>query len=527
MINVTRYLYRREIKLETILTGLLLGGLSLLLILEMVFSLGWRMEHDTPNLHYVAFLIDRFDMAPYRDIFETNMPGVYLFHLTIGKLFGYGDLAFRWVDVIWLLALLAVTACILWRFGKRVAWAGAVLFGLSYLQFGPSMSLQRDYVGLLPAATAVLIALSSRLTNKKIAYFLVGFFFGLAAALKPHLALGLPVVLLFLLIENVQAANQPNRKTWLLLAFKITLLALAGFLIPLAVTLIWVWRQGVWADFVDLFSNYLPLYLQLDGQHQIVVGFARFSYLLRKYKTLGGFALWLTPAALGVYLVLFKANLGARSRRAAWMLAALTGVYSLYPIFSGQFFDYHWLPFLYFVVGLAALVLVPLSPSTAWAERLFPLFILIVTLFFMVQTAPNLRKQLLGKPPPPPKDGLVDEIAAALRAAGAEPGDAVQPLDWTGGTMQAMLLTEAKLATPFIYDYYFYHHPSEPVIQELRRQFMSALASEPPPFMIENEEKARVSGPGTTSEFPELRQFIAQNYEVVVSTEKFKIFARR
>ncbi|MCD4654578.1 hypothetical protein K8T06_11695, partial [bacterium] len=76
--------------------GILLTLLTLLLLLKAFTTLNWRMEHDTPLLHYTAFLMDKYELVPYRDIFETSMPGTFAFHYSIGKLFGYGDTSFRW-----------------------------------------------------------------------------------------------------------------------------------------------------------------------------------------------------------------------------------------------------------------------------------------------------------------------------------------------------------------------------------------------------------------------------------------------
>ena len=59
-----------------------------LLVLNAFGSLGWRIEHDAPLMHYVAFLLDKYDRVPYRDIFDMNMPGTYACHYLIGKLFG-------------------------------------------------------------------------------------------------------------------------------------------------------------------------------------------------------------------------------------------------------------------------------------------------------------------------------------------------------------------------------------------------------------------------------------------------------
>ncbi len=103
---------------------------------------------------------------------------------------------------------------------------------------------------------------------------------------------------------------------------------------------------------------------------------------------------------------------------------------------------------------------------------------------------------------PPPKDGRVDEIAAFLQS-NFKPGDLVQPLDWTGGAVHAMLIARAQLATRFVYDFHFYHHISSPYIQGLRGQFIESMKETRPRFVIQitADDKPWVSGPDTTREF--------------------------
>lgn len=108
-------------------------------------------------MHYVAYLINEHNFVPYRDIFEVNMPGTYLFHIAIGKLFGYSDFAFRIVDIIWIIATLTVTWLVMKPAGQITAMASCLLFGNIYLSFGPSLSLQRDVIAILPIAIAFLI----------------------------------------------------------------------------------------------------------------------------------------------------------------------------------------------------------------------------------------------------------------------------------------------------------------------------------------------------------------------------------
>jgi hypothetical protein len=482
------------------------------------------MVHDTPLLHYVAFLLDRFDYVVYRDVFETSMPGTILFHLAIGKLFGYGDLAFRLVDLAWLGSLLAVTWHLMRRFGRRVAWASVVLFGLSYFQHGQNMSLQRDYLAVLPISMAVLLAASRRpWRSPTIQLCLIGLLFGLAATIKPHLAIGLPLVLLFYWRHPDQIfTTVPPVSPWLIGAF-----ALVGFFIPVAGAVLWVCSQGAWLYFWEMISQYLSLHLQLTRTHETIFGIDRLRYLIHSHQELGGRSIWLTPACLGVYMAVFEAQLSHKKTSLIYLLIGLAILYSLYPILAGQFFNYHWMPFQYFIVILAALAAIRLpQPSPSPFKRLFPILLLGVTLYLGLNLPEGFLGQLEGLAPPPPKYGRVDEIASFLQSR-LEPGDLVQPLDWTGGAVHAMLLARAKAATPFIYDYHFYHHISHPYIQLLRQRFIQQLTQTKPRFVVAIlTDKPWVSGADTSREFKELNDFLTSHYTSSVRNDGYIIYER-
>ena len=132
--------------------------------------------------------------------------------------------------------------------------------------------------------------------------------------------------------------------------------------------------------------------------------------------------------------------------------------------------------------------------------------------------------QASGRPLPAPNGGRADEIGEFLKSAHLGPNDRVQPLDWTGGAVHAMLLAEARPATRFIYNYHFYHHMSEDYIQGLRAEFLHDLGAQSPRFIVEVSASPRPVGPGTTTEFPELSAFIARNYRAVRRGDAYTIF---
>lgn len=505
--------------LDTTLSYGLLLLLTLLLTGEAILSLQWRMVHDTPLLHYVAFLLDQYHYIPYKDIFETSMPGTFLFHLALVNMFGYGDFAFRLVDLAWLAALLIVTWRIMSNFSPRVAWAGVVLFGLSYFQYGPSMSLQRDYVAMLPIATAVLLAISGLPVRPVVQAGMIGLLFGLSATIKPHLAMGLPLLLLFLWRQR------PDR-SWRLL-FELGGGGAAGLVAAPAATMFWLWSQGALPYFWEMSTRYLPLHLGLTRTHETISGLQRVRYLIDAHQDLGGRALWLVPASLGSYMSLTGSRLSKKQQQIMMLLIALTVAYSLYPVIAGQFFLYHWMPFQYFVVILSGLVFIRPPTAHSLIQRLFPIVILGVTLYVALDLPPGFTQQLRGAPPPAPKGGRVDEIALFLQSRLNE-WDRVQPLDWTGGAVHAMLIAQAQNATPFIYDYHFYHHISHPFIQELRSRFLQQFQQAAPRFVIEIQtQKPWVTGPDTSREFVELEEILETEYSSVFAGNGYVIYERR
>jgi len=474
------------------LTNILLALLAAYLITQAVYSTRWQIAHDEAPLLYEAFLMQSGQM-PYRDLFDFQMPGSFLAYFALGALSGFNAFRLRLLDLLILAAILAVTYFALKRFGKAPALAAALLFGLKYLQGGPSMSLQREYLLLIFLAPAVYISLLDEMTPRL--RLTLGVLFGLAALIKPHAAIGLIPMLAADLWAFVKRPSL------------ILLPAAAGFLLPIVAVFAWLGFTGALTPFLSIATNYWGLYSQINGQMEITSGAERMSLLLTQTLHLGGHALWLIPAAIGVY---FNQN------KKTWLLVSLALCYALYPAFSGQFFPYHYIPFTYFIILLAALAF-NVKRSTLNVLS----FVLILSLLLPSQT---FIRQLQGKPLSTSTDRAT-QIARFLEK-NLEDGDTVQPLDWTGGSLLAMLETRARIATPYVFDFYFYHHVSNPYIQSLRADFLTDLQSANPRFIIEVTaiDKPWVSGADTSREFPELRVFLDENYSVAIQKDDYTIY---
>ena len=513
---------------------LVLALLTTVFLVKLVQSLGWRLQFDTAIMHYVAYLINEHSFAPYRDIFEINMPGSYLVHMAVGKMFGYSDLAFRMADVTWLVATLTVTWLIMMPAGRVAAWASCLLFGLLYLGAGPYMGFQRDFLAILPMAIALLIATQRRpWYSSKLIHFLLGVLFALATLIKPHMVIGLPVLVVYSCIQGGYDSKSAGKlmKACIVGGF----FALFGLSLALAIPLLWLWKVGSIYSFWEILSSYLPLYLQMDLDHSFVDSSSRFKQSLMLYLDFGGFAVLLMSSIFSVCYI-WVMPLFVELRKLAILLLLSTIIYSIYVAIGGRFLPYHWIPYIYFACLCTGLILA--SPLTGNLNNsfkvIFPLFAFIFIVMVTVKPAeavlqlPGSVLQLMHghlPPAPPPKNGRVDEIAAYLNM-NLSTTDRVQPLDWDGGALHGMLLAKAITATPYICDFQLYHHVSTPYIQGLRRDFLADLEQATPAFIIDMHEKTKVTGIDTTSDFPELEAFIEKHYSKDYGGNGFDILKR-
>ena len=595
----------------------LLLPLTALFLLQLAASLKWRLAHDTPIFHYIAWLMDQYGAIPYKDIFEpTGLPGTLCFHLAIGKLFGYGDLPFRLVDVVLLSGLCMATFLFMKQFGGAAGWASAVLFGLSYLLYGPIMSLQRDYLGVILIAGALLCLLQPQASRTCLRAFGIGMFFGCAFLIKPHLIIGLPVILIgFAKASQIPAPRgsrqgltgmgfhapvsskttdslpgrgkgrvpesadcarpcdppqplpggeftaSPCKNPYLKgegirVAARIFLAAAAGFAFPVTFTVCWLLTKDAFGAFLDSTFEAIPLYSQITGtsvffsgsgvhllypkipgSSTTISGDQRLIYLWYNFSNLGRYQGWLPAAAFGVYLALRTFSRQCVQRVYAQMTWVLAVAYSLYPVLAGKFWAYHYMPFLYFLLLTVSLSLSHIHPSAPRrrtrlkTRHLFSVVVFVISLFLSIDLLATLDRVVTqldrAYVPPAPEGGRCDEIANWLRLH-LRPGDLVQPLDVVdGGVIHAMLMTRTRIATKFIADMHFYHHVNDPYIQQLRREFLRELQAARPRVIIDALFKPYFSGPDATGNFPELQQFLAEQYVIVVNTPRYRIYERK
>jgi hypothetical protein len=360
---------------------------------------------------------------------------------------------------------------------------------------------------------------------------LVGVLFGCAETLKPQALIGLPPVLLYLMLQpRLFPGAGPRRQESVVVMGG---LALAGFLLPLGAVALWLGHSGALPAFLRMVTHDWPLYAQLNvAPRQVPLAQpAHTWWVLRNLALMSGLFMLVAWAALGAWVGIVSARLApasqaSRARRySVWLLVALAGAYWLYPATS-QFWLYHWIPCLFFLLGLGALCLARLPEEVPRLARVIPVLVLGLVVGFTWLPPAGWVTGLRGQPIRPESADRTDAMTAYLHAH-LRPGDTVQALDWTGGAIEAMLHARARPATRLLCDCALAHHVHSPYMRALRAAFMQQLARSRPRFVLEvlGAAKPMVSGPDVSYDFPELRAFLAANYEIAVRGKDYVIYS--
>lgn len=482
------------------------------LMLLVAVSLSWPLLHDSPILFYLARQIVHYDKLPYQELFDMNMPATYFLYALLDILSFHSATALRLIDIGLLIVLSVISSRIVPTGGKWERMYAMLMFPIVYLALGPRLSLQREYLALIPLSIAGYCILNPDRRSASLTFFVFGLGFGCAAAIKPHLLIGLPFAIACMLTPSGKRTLVPGSfpNFWIV---GLPLMA-AGILIPLAATIAYVLVIGVHKDFLDLWSRYLPLYGQITYSLTILPSDQQTNYHLF-HMIWGNFRfplLILGFVALGFHFR--AAERWSQERFRILFLGSQCLAYWLYPRISGQYWYYHWLPLTYWMI-------IALSSLSTLDRHRFPGFVrtigAVLLLAWTFTLAQSGMKWVSSKDPPAfARARLANDLATYLKK-NLQADDSVQPLDWTqAGLVHGLYLADARLATSFVYEFHFYHHTSTPYIMALRDRFLTELRSNRPRFIIEGlPGPPYLRGPDTSESFEALKQFVDSHYRLV------------
>ena len=203
-------------------------------------------------------------------------------------------------------------------------------------------------------------------------------------------------------------------------------------------------------------------------------------------------------------------------------------MYSIYPVFAGKFWQYHWLIFYYFRYITELALFCGAGGGSEQIKTPFPRVRASAHNRSSYSYAGSVFAQFspVGYHSWNPQNGRVGEIASYLKSH-MKTGDTVQPLDFTGGALHAMLLAKSEIATPYPYDILFHYPVSSSYIQNLRKNFLQRLTEGNSRFIISIiGDRQWLSGPDTTREFEELETLIDSHYRKVLEGKGYILYER-
>ncbi len=461
------------------------------------------MIHDAPIMHYVAWLVS-LGAVPYRDVFDMNVPGVYLLHLGVIRVLGEGDGAWRFFDLAWL----GLTSAALFGFSRRMgdAWSGfgaALLFVLYHLSGGAWRAGQRDFLLVLFLVLAAWGAARAWESGGARAPLLWG---GLAAGtgimIKPQSAL--------FWIACAAVAAGSERRAGALRALAIW--CAAGLAVPAAIMAWLAWRGGAGA-FLAIATGYvLPLYSRV-GRVSVWEGVRWHVY---------GWQIWSCLIVLGVLGIFVRIEKPFGIRRWLALAGAVYGL--LHFAAQGKGWEYHLYPLAVFLCALASVPIAARAEraqSVPWSRALASVVLVIAVALLAVKGVEAADARWITE-----KEARVSSLVRDLTGL-AGPGDSVQVMDVTEGGIHALLRLHLRQPTRFLYDFHFFHDERDPRIQALRAEFVGDLERGRPAAVVVFRDTWRRQGYERLKEFSAVDRLLEREYTLAVEGDGYRIYAKR
>lgn len=470
-------------------------GLAGVVVFVGWLSLPWPLIHDAPIMHYIAWRIGE-GAVPYRDVFDMNLPGVYLIHLGVLRIFGAGDVGWRAFDLAWLGLTSVAIAWLAAGWGRLAAAGGALFFAAYHLGGGAWQAGQRDFL-LCPfvlAAALGVVRWGER--GPRSALLLAGVALGAGMMIKPH-----AVLLAMALTGLVLVAPRSRGSRWPSAAIFAGGLAV----VPLMIVA-WLAMIGALEPWREIVFGYLvPFYARLGRSA---------SWTVYRWTLWPAIAVALT-GSIGHALVARRLTF-----RHAVILAGV-GYGLLHYVGQGKGWEYHLYP-------LAAFVGVLLFSEVAAVLRARPLVAgvpLVASLAILVVLlgrtgVVNAEAHWIWD-----KERLVRALTYDLSER-LRRGDRVQVLDTTDGGVHALLRLGLVEPTRFLYDFHFFHDVGEPAIRALRAEFASGLDRRPPRFIVLFRRGWPSGREERIADFPELARRLAEGY-VAIPRPDYVLYAKR
>ena len=442
----------------------------------------WKQVNDPAQLSYLCFLMDH-GMAPYRDLLEINMPGIYLVNWSVMHTLGEGSWAWRTFDF----SLLGAAAWAMIVIARPYDWLagvfGATLFALYHGRDGAGQAGQRDFIiaVLLLCAYAFLFEFFRQRSDWKL--FAFGLCGGIAATIKPT-PVPFLIFIMVLAAIHLKSTGEPILRP--------TLCALLGLLVPFAIVGAFLVSKHSVGSFWYLLRVEMPFYESLG----------RLSF--SKLMTMAASASVLTLALIALAIALLKSRENWESK--LLVAGIIFGIVSF--VWQGKGFPYHRYPMFAFLFLWVALQIVTGLRSRGAVGILAATGLTFALILLPLYLRTASRKLWDFQ--------YIDSLSADLKHLGDhELSGHVQCIAMQADCDDTLYRMRLVQSTGLFYDYLIFGSPQQQVIRDQREQFWRQFQKNTPQVVIVGSGLyPDSSGYAKLASWPLFQQELATHYSL-------------
>jgi hypothetical protein len=461
----------------------------------VLFTRHWQWMWDTQVMHYISFLLDH-GKAPYKDIYDINMPGAYLAERWAIGVFGGGDLGWRLYEFTLLGAMTAAMIVIARPYDWLAGLFAGVLFSLLYGALGPFQAAQRDEVMTVLIFVGYALLFTAVRRGWPALMLPFGLALGIAILIKPTV-LPFAVTLLLFPFFVLRSCGRPPTAY--------TLFALTGFAIALGILLDFLLPQHALGPFLFILRRLVPYYSSLAHPTLWV--------LIRRAL----------PKTVLLYALIATVLAATNKRRANWEMWAirlgfLFGAVSYFIQRKG--YDYHRISYLCFGLLWVGLEFTAAMKDRGWRRNLGVAGLAIAVLLMVPFNAYKLHTRQDTNPA-----ALVLE-QDLIRLGGDRLQGKVQCLDLVGGCLSALYRLGLMQNTGFTGDLQFFGPDDGKVVPYYRNIFWDDIHRDPPEVILLSNEWYQESSYSfdKLNTWPEFRDYLNSAYRLDATQGVFMLY---
>ncbi len=464
-------------------------------VLGIFFTRHWRVVNDAAQLRYCVFMVEH-GFAPYRQLFEMNMPGIYMLYWGVLHTLGSSDVAWRIFDLtLGALATLGMVVIARGNVSSGRDWFagvfGGVLFALFHARDGAGQMAQRDLIlaVLLVLGYASLFAALRR--DRWWLMFGFGLCLGGASTIKPT---PMPFALVLLALAILRWRTLQLRR-W----GSAMLAGVAGIILPLGAVVLYLHHYRAGSAFVHILRTVLPYYAPLAN------------------RTLGALSTEAMTPSLMTLLPL--ACIVALLRRDTWkdwehgmvLLGLFFGMASFCAQHKG--FNYHRYPMLAFAFLWAGMML-----AGGLREHRNPLVHCIAVAGIVFGSVTSVLYAAKARRIHWPEAFETALTADLNRIGGTQLSGKVQCLSTLAECDTTLYRMGIVQSTGLMYDFFLFGEERSAPVQEARAFYRDATRQNPPEVVVAGlgsfpaEQRASYA---KLNEWPELSGALTRDYDLI------------